>query len=189
MVDQEPISVGSEPATSDGIKHLLRRQNLYMVMVFYACLRAVLVLASLVAEKITRGSSWLTPFAAWDGHWYIQVSKTWYGTSHTIAPTTTYSAGGFEPAWPLVIKGGTYLGLSSTLSAYVMSVLLGGVTVYGLWILSVELVGTKDSKMSTLAVLAFPGSAVVFGMAYSEVLSVGLAAFTLLFMPQALPLS
>ncbi len=182
LVDQEPISVGSEPATSDGIKHLLRRQNLYMVMVFYACLRAVLVLASLVAEKITRGSSWLTPFAAWDGHWYIQVSKTWYGTSHTIAPTTTYSAGGFEPAWPLVIKGGTYLGLSSTLSAYVMSVLLGGVTVYGLWILSVELVGTKDSKMSTLAVLAFPGSAVVFGMAYSEVLSVGLAAFTLLFM-------
>lgn len=181
LEDQELTSTIVEHDTSGGLKNLLHRQNFYTVMVFYGCLRAVLALASLVAEKITHESSWLTPFAAWDGHWYIQVAKTWYGTSHTIAPTTTYSAGGFEPGWPLLIKVGTYLGLSGALSAFVMSVVLGGLTVYGLWLLSVELVGESNSKLATLVVLAFPGSAVVFGIAYSEVLSIGLAAFTLIF--------
>lgn len=181
MQDLELTSTKAEDDACGGLKRLLHRQNFYMVMVFYACLRIVLVLASLVAEKITHESSWLTPFAAWDGHWYIQVATTWYGTSHSIASTATYSAGGFEPGWPLFIKAGTYIGFSGTLSAYVMSVLVGGVTVYGLWLLSVEIVGMKNSKLATLVVLVFPASAVVFGMAYSEVLSVGLAAFTLLF--------
>lgn len=147
----------------------------------YIGLRAVLLLGSVLAAGVTKAPSWLSPFTAWDGHWYTQVAQTWYGSSGLGSGQLTYSAGGFEPGWPAVIRFGTLFGLSYSGSAFLMSVVVGAATVYAIWRLSREIV-PRNSLAATTAVIVFPGAAVVFGLAYSEVLSIGCAAATLFFL-------
>ncbi len=147
----------------------------------YLGLRAVLLLADVLAARMTNASGWLSPFTAWDGHWYTQVAQTWYGSSGIGSGQLTYSAGGFEPGWPAVIRFGTLLGLSYSGSAFLMSVVMGAVTVYAIWRLSREIV-PGNSLAATTAVMVLPGAAVAFGLAYSEVLSIGCAAATLFFL-------
>lgn len=175
------ITVKPSDETSKVDIPVSRNRQLLILLCVYVLLRLVLLLASLVAQKLTHSPSLLSAFVAWDGHWYVHVAKEWYGNRSTIAPTSRYSAGGFEPGWPAIIKIGSYLGVGFTGSAFLMSLIVGAITVYALWSLSVELVGSKYSLLSTVSVVVFPGAAVVFGIAYSEVLSIGCVAFTLLF--------
>ena len=151
------------------------------VLGLYVGLRAVLLLGNVLAARMTMAPSWLLPFTAWDGHWYTQVAHSWYGSSELSLGQLTYSAGGFEPGWPIVIKFGTLFGLSFSGSAFLMSVVVGAITVYAIWRLSREIV-PRNSLAATTAVLVFPGAAVAFGLAYSEVLSIGCAAATLFFL-------
>ncbi len=148
------------------------------VMGLYLGLRFALFLCNVLAAEITGARNWLTPFTAWDGHWYTQVAEGWYGSTALSSAHLTYAAGGFEPGWPAFIKLGTMTGLSFAASAFVMSLLVGGATVFAIWRLSRELLPERP-EMATVAVLAFPGAAVVFGIAYSEVLSIGCVAATL----------
>lgn len=149
------------------------------VLGLYLGLRFALLLCNVLAAEITGARNWLVPFTAWDGHWYTQVAEGWYGSAALSSAHLTYAAGGFEPGWPAVIKLGTMTGLSFAASAFVMSLLAGAVTVFAIWRLSMELLPERP-EMATAAVLAFPGAAVAFGIAYSEVLSIGCVAATLL---------
>ena len=158
---------------------LASRRGILPVLGLYLGLRFALLLCNVLAAKITGARNWLTPFTAWDGHWYTQVAESWYGSTALSSVHLTYAAGGFEPGWPALIKLGTMTGLSLAASAFVMSLLVGGVTVFAIWRLSMELLPERP-EMATAAVLAFPGAAVVFGIAYSEVLSIGCVAATLL---------
>lgn len=156
--------------------------QLVVISLFYVALRLLLLVCLLFAQKLTREPSWLSPFLAWDGHWYVDVAKSWYGIMPQHLHTYFYSAGGFEPGWPLLIRAGVTVGLSYPFSAYVMSFLVGILSTYALWMLSLELVGEKYAIWSVACALLFPGSAVVFGLAYSEILSIGCAAAALLFL-------
>ncbi len=146
----------------------------------YVGLRAVLFLGNVLVARMTMAPSWLVPFTAWDGHWYTQVAQTWYGSSELGTGQLTYSAGGFGPGWPALIRIGTLLGLSLSGSAFLMSLVVGAITVYAIWRLSCEVV-PQNSLAATTAVIVFPGAAVAFGLAYSEVLGIGCAAATLFF--------
>ncbi|NNN18928.1 MAG: hypothetical protein HKL84_03645 [Acidimicrobiaceae bacterium] len=159
--------------------HRISAHRFLPVLWLYMGLRVCLFLCNVLAASITRAPNWLGPFAAWDGNWYIRVARSWYvsagfETGHHL----TYAPGGFEPGWPAVIKFGTIFGLGYPASAYLMSILVGAATVYAIWRLSLELV-PDHSLAATAAALVFPGSAVVFGIAYSEVLSIGCVAASL----------
>ena len=151
------------------------------VLAMYLALRLALFFCNVLAAIITNVNSWTGPFTAWDGHWYVQVAQSWYGSTALAPEHLTYAAGGFEPGWPAFIKLGTLARLSFPDSAFVMSIILGGATFYAVWHLSRELL-PEHPQMATAAVMAFPGAAVAFGMAYSEVLSIGCVAATLVFL-------
>lgn len=156
--------------------------QLLMILFFYLMLRVLLLVCLLFAQKLTNEPSWLTPFSAWDGHWYVDVAKSWYGIVPHHLHTSSYSAGGFEPGWPLLIRMGVVFGLSYGFSAYLMSLFVGFLTVIAIWLLSVELVGENYALWSVACALLFPGAAVVYGVAYSEILGIGCAAATLFFL-------
>lgn len=156
-------------------------KEFFPVAGIYVALRAALFICNVLAANITRARNWLAPFTAWDGHWYTQVAQHWYGATALAASHLTYAAGGFEPGWPALIKLGTFAGLSFPGSAFVMSILVGGATSFAVWLLATELM-PESSRLATLAVLIFPGAALAFGIAYSEVLSIGCVAATLYFL-------
>ncbi len=168
----------SKPIDIEDGRRRLWRHPFVPVLGIYLALRVALFLCNVLAATITRARDWLVPFTAWDGHWYTQVAQSWYGATALSAEHLTYAAGGFEPGWPALIKFGTAFGLTYAASAYVMSIFVGAASVYMIWKLSVELL-PEHSQVATAAVLAFPGAAVAFGIAYSEVLSVGCVAATL----------
>ncbi len=183
VVRDSGLSEGDAITMPDGSSSFSDSHVIYSkflpVLGLYIGLRVALLLCAVVAAVITRAPSWLDPFTAWDGHWYIQVAQAWYGSSRLGTSHLTYSAGGFEPGWPAIIKFGALLGLSYAGSAFLMSIVVGAATVYAIWRLSQEIV-PRSSLAATTAVIVFPGAAVVFGIAYSEVLSIGCAAATLL---------
>lgn len=180
------VSNGSRPLSLGASDEALERNNgstytqLGTLFVIYLALRLVLLLADLVSKSITHASNWLSPFLAWDGHWYIQVARTWYPlTGYSHVKGLTYAAGGFEPGWPFSIRVGAALGLSYSFSAYVMSFIFGIVTLFAIWRLCLELYGQERSFWASVSVLVFPGIAVCFGIGYSEVMSIGLVALSL----------
>ncbi|TAN22212.1 MAG: DUF2029 domain-containing protein [Actinomycetota bacterium] len=167
-------------ANSDGNTRQLQvpAASFIPVLGLYLAIRVALLLCNILAATITRASNWLGPFSAWDGHWYVQVARTWYGAPGLASAQLTYAPGGFEPGWPAVIKFGTLFGLSYSGSAFLMSVVVGAATAYAIWLLSLELI-PEHSMMATTAALVFPGAAFTFGIAYSEVLSIGCIAAAL----------
>ena len=169
---------GSASFVSDTRDYHVSGKKFIPVLGLYVVIRVALLLCNIVAAAITRASNWLGPFSAWDGHWYIQVARSWYGAPGSTSGQLTYAPGGFEPGWPALIKFGSIFGLSYVGSAFLMSVIAGAATAYAIWLLSVELV-PEHSAMAASAALVFPGSAIAFGIAYSEVLSIGCVAAAL----------
>lgn len=158
------------------------RGHFGFVFAVYVAVRAVLIVATLLSAKVTQASSWISPFVAWDGQWYVTVAQSWYNPGGRIAPTTAYASGGFEPAWPFLIHLGAMSGLSFQMAAFLLSLGVGVLASYFVWKLAGELLGRELAASAAIAALVFPGAAVMFGMAYSEVLGIGCVAAALYFL-------
>ena len=119
-----------------------------------------------------------SPFAAWDGQWYLQIASTGY---HAQALQSATRVGGhhdfaFYPGWPLVIKIVSLNGLLPIdLTAAVLAnglFIIAAIVAYRLF---ADRFSARTALWATL-LLAFNPVAYVFSMAYTESLFVVLLA-------------
>jgi len=126
------------------------------------------------APSLPRLGPFTSPFAAWDGQWYLQIASTGY---HAQALQSAALAGGhhdfaFYPGWPLLISLVSLHGLLPLdLTAVVLAnglFILAAITAYRLF---ADRFSERTALWATL-LLAFNPVAYVFSMAYTESLFV-----------------
>ena len=122
--------------------------------------------------------SWPSPFAIWDGFWFLHIAGTGYHAEAVVK--TAYGIGyhdfAFFPAWPAVIRVLTLNGLlpfdaMAAIGANVLFV-LASIPVYRV----LERVGGAAYARLGLVLFAFSPAAYVFSLDYSEPLFILFAA-------------
>lgn len=141
----------------------------------------------LVADALSAHISYLThpdgPLTAWDAHWYLSVAAHWYpATAPTAGGHLTYSATGFEPVFPALIRATETLGFTAVQGAIVVSLIAGAAAVVLVWRLGTDLFDQQVGSIAAVLFVVFPGMAVAWGMAYSECVGIPLVAGSLLLM-------
>jgi hypothetical protein len=94
----------------------------------------------------------------------------------------TYSAAGFLPVFPGLIRLFALTGLSFLAAALVVSLIAGAVTTLVVWHLGEALLGERVGWNAAVLFMLFPGMGVSWGLLYCECVGLGLVAASLLLM-------
>jgi len=135
---------------------------------------ALLLQYQRAALSLPRLGPFTSPFAAWDGQWYLQIVSTGY---HAQALQSAALDGGhhdfaFYPGWPLIIK---LVSLNGLLPIDITAVVLANGLFIIAAIVAYRLFADRFSERTALwatLLLAFNPVAYVFSMAYTESLFV-----------------
>ena len=124
-------------------KWALRRPVVFLLLV-YAATRVLAFVAMWVAAtwfQTPAGVGHLDPSVAdilsgWDSIWYERIAKSGYPVPLPADPDTgllTYSAWAFYPAFPLLVRGLMFAGLSFAVAAVALNLVLGAVCTVLVW--------------------------------------------------------
>ena len=114
------------------------------LLVTYAVSRVVGLLALWAAATFAQnpaGVGHLHPnlgdmFGLWDGTWYQRVARDGYPVPIPADPMTgrlTYSTWAFYPAFPMIVRGFTALGLPFVATSVLLNLVLGAAGTLVLW--------------------------------------------------------
>ena len=106
----------------------------------------------------------LSYWATWDGAWYEDIVR------HGYADTTSTA---FFPLYPLLVRGGTELGLPPAVSGIVISLTAFAAALYFFHALALDYVGPRAAEAATLGLAFFP-TAFYFNAVYTESLFLAL---------------
>jgi len=152
----------------------------------YAAVRIGLFVADVLAAQSKYAGDLGGPLKAWDGNYYLQVAAHGYPA---IAPRAggqlTYSAAGFEPVFPFLIRvvGGAMH--SALAGAVVVSVLSGAFATLLVWRLGTLVADERVGWRAAVLFAVFPGMAIGWGVMYCECVGLALAAGCLLLVHQS----
>lgn len=126
------------------------------------------------AASLPRLGPFASPFAAWDGQWYLQIVSSGY---HAQALQNAALDGGhhdfaFYPGWPLLVR---IVSLNGVLPIDLTAVVLANVLFIVAAVVAYRLFADRFSERTALwgtLLLAFNPVAYVFSMAYTEALFV-----------------
>jgi hypothetical protein len=178
--DQLGLAPWVEPAFRRLRPHL---PGALFVLGMYAVARTVLLVGDLLAAHLGYGGNLAAPLQAWDGHWYLQVAQTFYPPhAPVVHGHIVFTAAGYEPLYPMLIRALSSLGFTLAQSALVVSLTVGAVATLLVWMLGSSLVSDPVGRISAVLFAFFPGMGVAWGMLYSECVGLGLAAGCLLLM-------
>ena len=149
----------------------------------YVVVRTGLLLADVVSDHLSYARHADGPLTAWDGHWYLSVAAQGYPA---VAPTAhgqlTYSAAGFEPVFPALIRAAQSIGLTAVQAAVTVSIVAGAVSVVLVWRLGTLLFDEQVGRIGAILFIVFPGMGIAWGMIYSECVGLAFAAGCLVLM-------
>ena len=149
----------------------------------YTIVRLVLAVADVLAAHVSYGSNLAGPLLSWDSHWYLIVAAHGYpAVAPTVGGQLTYSAAGFLPVFPLLIRLFTTLGLPPVTAALTVSVIAGAMATLLVWRLATKLVDARTGWNAAVLFMLFPGMGVSWGLLYCESVGLALAAGSLLLM-------
>ena len=160
-----------------------RVQPVLPLLGVYVLVRLGLLVADVLAAHLTDGARPDGPLLAWDGHWYLSVAATGYpSAAPRLGGHLTYSAAGFEPVFPALIRAVGVLGFTPVQAALAVSFVGGGAAVVLVWRLGGALFDERTASAGALLFAVFPGMAVAWGMLYCECVGLALVAGSLLCM-------
>ena len=132
----------------------------------YTIVRLVLAVADVLAAHVSYGSNLAGPLLSWDSHWYLIVAAHGYpAVAPTVGGQLTYSAAGFLPVFPLLIRLFTTLGLPPVAAALAVSVIAGAMATLLVWRLATDACRRKDRLERRRALHVVPGHGRLVGAA------------------------
>jgi hypothetical protein len=153
------------------------------VLAVYGVARLITFVGDLFAAHLNYAGDLTGPIKSWDSSYYLQLAQSFYPAHQPVAHgQLTYSAAGFEPFFPALIRLFMLPGLSPLQAAEVVSVLGGAVATLLVWRLGAALGGEEVGRITAVLFVLFPGMAVVWGLIYSECVGLALVAGSLLLM-------
>jgi len=153
------------------------------ILGFYAVARLILLVGDDFAAHLSYGGHLALPLTAWDGQWYLQVAQTFYPAhAPVVHGQLTYSAAGFEPVFPALIRAFIWLRFTPVESALIVSLVGGAIATLLVWRLACVLVDEEVGRISAILFAVFPGMGIAWGMFYCECVGFALAAGCLLLM-------
>ena len=152
----------------------------------YLAVRAVLLIADVLAAHQSYAGHLAGPVTSWDSHFYISIARSGYPAEvlRNADGSLAYSSAGFLPVFPLIIAAVNHLGAPVVGAAIIVSVLAGWVATIAVWQLGTAVGGEQLGYGSALLFMTFPGMAVSWGLIYSESVGTALVAIALLLMMQ-----
>jgi hypothetical protein len=150
----------------------------------YLAVRAVLLIADVLAAHQSYGGHLTGPVTAWDSHFYISIARSGYPAEvlRNADGSLAYSSAGFLPAFPLMIAAVAHLGVPVVGAGIIVSVLAGWVATMAVWQLGLHVGGEQLGYGSAILFMTFPGMAVSWGLLYSESVGTALVGVALVMM-------
>ena len=153
------------------------------VLGVYAAVRIALLVADVLSAHVSYGSNLPGPLHSWDSSWYLAIAVHGYPlVAPRVGGTLSYSAAGFMPVFPLLIRLFTIFYLSPVAAALVVSVLAGAVGTLIVLRLGTELADQATGWNAAVLFTLFPGMGISWGLLYCECVGLALTAGSLLFM-------
>ena len=150
--DDQPSWDAATAGSSDRISAACR------LLGIYAIVRVALLTADVFAAHVSYGSNLDGPLHSWDSNWYLIVASHGYPP---VAPTAggrlTYSAAGFLPVFPGLIRIFTVFDLSSLKAALIVSLIGGAVTTLLVWRLATVVLDEAAGWNAAVLFVLFPG--------------------------------
>ncbi len=177
LPDEQPSSAEDTTDSWDRVSAAGR------LLAIYAIVRLALLAADVFAAHVSYGSNLDGPLHSWDSNWYLIVASHGYPP---VAPTAggqlTYSAAGFLPVFPGLIRLFTVFDLSSFGAALVVSLIGGAASTLLVWRLGAAIVDDATGWNAAVLFVLFPGMGISWGLFYCECVGLALAAGSLLLM-------
>ncbi|MGO9890731.1 MAG: hypothetical protein ACLP0L_22920 [Solirubrobacteraceae bacterium] len=175
--DDQPSWDAATAGSSDRISAACR------LLGIYAIVRVALLTADVFAAHVSYGSNLDGPLHSWDSNWYLIVASHGYPP---VAPTAggrlTYSAAGFLPVFPGLIRIFTVFDLSSLKAALIVSLIGGAVTTLLVWRLATAVLDEAAGWNAAVLFVLFPGMGISWGLFYCECVGLAFVAGSLLLM-------
>jgi hypothetical protein len=154
------------------------------VALVYLAVRAVLLVAAVLAAHQSYGGHLAGPFYSWDSHFYLELAANGYPRSVPLVDGryNTFSAAGFSPMFPLLIRAVAAVGVPEVGAGIIVSVLSGGLATSMVYLLGRDIGGEDLGYCSALLFMVFPGLGVSWGLIYSESAGTAFIAGALLLM-------
>jgi len=162
------------------------RAQVGQVTLAYLAVRAVLLIANVLAAHQSYGGHLAGPVASWDSHFYLSIARSGYPAEvlRNADGSLGYSSAAFLPLFPLLIAAVAHLGVPVVGAGIIVSVLSGWVATVAVWQVGTAAGGEQLGYGSAILFMTFPGMAVSWGLIYSECVGTALAAISFLLMMQ-----
>jgi hypothetical protein len=177
-VQQDASSPGQGAPGRPTLSDRLPRPWLFPLLVFAATW--VLILATWYGSDRVYGENhpWTWHFMFKDAGWFMDIAQ--HGYPATLRKGLPFSSTAFFPVFPRVIRLASYVtGGSFLIGGLLVSILTGAASALLVWVLAARVRDRWVADRAVALYCFFPG-AMVFGMLYSEPLTVTIAAAVLL---------
>ncbi len=176
---------GTAAARWSRVVRFLREGEEAKVAFLYLGVRAVLLVAAVLAAHQAYRGDLGGPFTAWDSHFYLGIARSGYPpTAPLVGGVLTYSPAGFPPVFPMLIRTVAIIGIPEVGAGIIVSVVAGWVATMMVYRLGSAIGGEDLGYYSALLFMVFPGMGVSWGMIYSESAGTALVAWSLWMMKQ-----
>ncbi len=160
-----------------------RTRRLVSLIGIYLVVRAVLVVADVLAAHLGYGGDVSGPLRSWDSGWYLRIAAGGYPSISPVAGgRLTYAAGGFEPVFPMLVRLVSLSGLPGVWAGLTVSLVAGALATALVWRLGCVLEGEEAGWIAAVLFVLFPGMGISWGLMYSECVGLALAAGALYLM-------
>lgn len=148
----------------------------------YVLVRLYLLGLDEYAARQSYGGDVTGPLQSWDAQHYIAIAKVGYPrVPPHLGGILSFSTAAFEPAFPLMIRVVTALGVPIISAGIVVSILGGAVATYFVWRIAHGIASPSVARDAAILFMVLPGQSVAWGLLYSECLGIALAAACLYF--------
>jgi hypothetical protein len=149
----------------------------------YAAVRIALLVADVLSAHVSYGSNIPGPLHSWDSNRYLAIAVHGHAPlAPRVGSGLSYSAAGFMPVFPVVIRLFTLFGLSAPVAGLVVSILAGAVATLIVLELGTVLVNEATGWNAAVLFILFPGMGISWGLLYCGCVALALTAGSLLLM-------
>lgn len=176
--DDENSLARTEERPTSSLDPRPAKRILWIPLAIYLLSRVVTFGAMQIASQFPdQPGGWQEVARQWDGLHYVNLATEGYPSALTIRDGEVgTSVHAFFPAYPLLIRAvNLATGVSPTMAAVSLSLLLGGVFAVEMWWIADRLGGRRVAEAAVLLLCFFPGS-LFFNWAYPESLMLALVA-------------
>lgn len=143
----------------------------------YVLVRLYLLALDAYAANHSYGGNVTGPLLSWDAQHYLAIARAGYPrTPPHVGGILSFSTAAFEPAFPVMIRLVTLLGVPFISAGLVVSILGGASATYFVWRIAQRIASPVVARDAAILFMVLPGQSVAWGLLYSESLGIALAA-------------